>query len=204
VKSTGFVLLWLCMVPNVMAGDILLYAGASVGESNMGSGDLKALIDDGATANFSYDKSSLSYELLLGARLHKNVYAELSYADLGGFEVEGAPVASATQSVTGDVDISILKISLMANKHINRSVNFYLRGGLHQSRAKSQATLQFSDSQSGSGIHYGIGAGFILSSQWQVQLDWTRYNDIDYTILHTGEDGSAEVDALTVRWLRMF
>lgn len=194
-------LLGLCMVSNVMAGDVLFYAGMAFGESNTGSGDLKPLIDDGAMANFTYDKSSLSYELLLGARFYKSLYAELSYVDLGSFEVAGG---SAAQSVAGDVDISMLKVALSANKHINRSTNIYLRGGLYQSRVASQATLQPSDSQSGRGILYGIGAGFILSGRWQAQLDWTRYNDIDYRIPHTGQGGSAEVDALTVRWLRMF
>lgn len=207
MKQLWFVLSWFCLVPQVMASDGFFYAGAALGDSVLDSGELTNLIHDGSISGVSYDKSDISYELILGARFHQNLYGEVSYAKLGDFKVDGrsdGSVIHAAQSITGTLDINALKLALIANKHIGRATHLYLRGGLYQSWAESQVTSQSSDTQSGNGIHYGLGLGYIFSSRWQVQLDWTRYRDIDYTIPHAAQNASAVMDTFSVRWLRMF
>lgn len=207
VLRVVLVLLLCCSTQAVVAQQSLWYAAGGFGKGDFSSGELNGLMNDGSISSFRNDKKSSLYELTLGMRLNQRMYAELGYQDLGSYSSSGTSdgtAVHANQLITGKLKTSLLKVSLLFNLHPRDYYNFYARVGVHKSSVDQSVTGQTSESARGSGLHYGIGYGLILSSAWQLQLEWTRYADISYTNVITDDGHSANIDTIGLRWLYLF
>lgn len=200
-------LLMLGLISHCYAQGSLLYVGGGLGNSKLSEGQTGNIMNDSSITAFHSDNKDAYFELAVGARLHKRLYAELGYQKLGSFSSSGSSDGSAVLAAGGyttEVDIAISKASLLVNLHPYHNYNVYLRGGLHRSKLKQQVSGTASRSVNGSGLHYGVGVGIIVSSTWQLQLEYVRYQDLSYRNIHDGSEGNMTVSTLGGRWLYLF
>ncbi len=185
----------------------LLYVGGGLGNSKLKEGSAAGIMEDGSFSAFKSDNRDAYYELALGLRFNKHLYAELGYQTMGHFSATGRSDGSSVLSAggyAGELDITLAKASLIYNIPTNSSYNTYLRAGMHHSKLEQTLVGVESDSTRSHGMHYGIGIGVVVSRAWQLQLEYVRYENLSYRNFSDGSEGDMTASTLGGRWLYLF
>jgi opacity protein-like surface antigen len=141
-------------------GDFWGYIGASAGESKF---DNRC----GRTDIFACDQRDTAWKLYAGGKFNPNVGLEVGYTDFGKVQASGGDTKAwaANVSLVGDVPIG------------TRFDVFGKLGGLYgRTDVHADPTTLFdSGHKNGWGWTYGVGAGFNLTQNVTLRVDWDRY-----------------------------
>ena len=206
MRYLALTLLLLSVSSTALAQGSLYYVGVGLGISDAGDAAANVL-DDGSFAKLNQESRDQYFELILGARLNHRFYLELAQQQLGGFSAKGSSDGSAFHAaglVSGELDISLTKVSLLAKLVGEHRVNGYLRLGIHRNKLEQQISSQTGMSVEGSGLLYGLGVGMIANSNWQLQLEMVRYQGISYQNVVSGKEDEFAINTLGVRALYLF
>lgn len=182
------------------------YLGLGIGKSDIGDGARSGL-DDGSFATLQEDESDLYYELIVGGRLNQHLSIELAHQVLGDFSTRGISDGSAIHSagnVSNKLTISLNKLSLQMKLIGSERFSSYMRLGVQQSKTEQRVSAYSSSSHDGNGLLYGLGMGFIATSDWLLQLEATRYSDIAYQDITSSKEQQLVINTLGVRTLYLF
>ena len=106
--------------------------------------------------------------------------------------------------VSGELDVSLTKVSLLAKFIGEHRINGYLRLGVQRNKLEQQVSNHEDVTVDGNGVLYGLGVGMIASSDWQLQLEIVRYHGIAYQNVVSGKEDEFAINTLGVRALYLF
>lgn len=154
--------------------------------------------DLGNTSGWTVDDKDTSWGLTAGYMLNSNFGFEVGYRDLGRASGSTSAVsgtwygkpytATGTLSASGDADGWLFGVRLNLPGNDKFSVN--ARAGLYDWNADLRATasgsltydgtayagnVQASQTFSGTDLYYGIGAGYNITKQLGVSIDYSRF-----------------------------
>lgn len=153
-------------------GDFWNTLGVSGGESKFRN-------DCAATNVFSCDHRDTAWKVYAGGAFSRLFGLEFGYTDFGKIAASG-----------GDTKAWAANVSLVADAPIGNRFDIFAKGGGIYGRTDITAnpsTLLDTGHKAGWGYTYGVGAAFALAPQWQIRVDWDRYN-LDFI------GGSKDVD----------
>ncbi|EPJ48064.1 MAG: hypothetical protein OFPII_08070 [Osedax symbiont Rs1] len=168
------------LVTQSNAGD--LYLGTSLGKSNFSlSGSEKAeFASDGVSIT---DKSATSYKLYTGYRFNPNFALEFSYANLGELKMNAG-------SIHGKTEANSVGVSALGIIPIYENLEFFGKLGVHRWDTKTKVLFDdFTEttSESGTNVHYGIGASYILNQiALRVEIERFKVDKANSTLVTTG------------------
>ena len=141
-------------------GDFWGYIGASGGESKFRS-------DCARTDVFACDKRDTGWRVYAGGKMSDILGLEIGYTDFGKVQASGGE----TKAWAGD-------LSLLAGVPIGGRFNVFGKVGGLYGRTDVRAdpsTLFDTGRKSGWGWTYGVGAGFNVTQNVALRVDWDRY-----------------------------
>jgi len=146
--------------PMPWRGDFWGYVGASAGESKFDN-------NCGRTDVFACDQRDTAWKVYAGGRMSEIIGLELGYTDFGNVQASGGETRAwaATAALTAGVPIG------------DRFNVFGKLGGLYgrTNVSADPSTLFDTGHKSGWGWTYGLGAGFNLTQNIALRVDWDRY-----------------------------
>jgi hypothetical protein len=85
------------------------------------------------------------------------------------------------------------------------SINGRLGGFRMKMRTHESGNAGVADSGNHGGLQYGLGVGYRMNEHWRVQLDWTRYEEVDLGLTFGGgigvfSFGQSELTSLGVEY----
>lgn len=156
---------------------------ASVDRSSEQSRDLDAalLITDALLVTSKVDQRSTTFRVHLGYFITDDVALEIGYFSTGSFD--GTYSASTGQNVKTETQLSGFDVS--ANYYIG---GFFLKGGLHNTKADFKATDVYGSSgfdKSTTGLLLGLGYQNKLAKNLDYRLSYTYLNGVETPSLST-------------------
>jgi OOP family OmpA-OmpF porin len=142
-------------------GDFWNTLGVSGGQSKFRN-------DCAATNVFSCDHRDTAWKAYAGGNFNRLLGIEFGYTDFGKIAASG-----------GDTKAWAANVSLVAGAPIGNRFDIFAKGGGIYGRTDVTAdpsTLLDTGHKAGWGYTYGVGAAFALAPQWQIRVDWDRYN----------------------------
>lgn len=167
---------WLCAAALMSASVIAsaqerLYAGASVGNSDIDQSITEGLITSGAV-----DGKDTGMKLYGGYRFSRNFALELAYVDLGkaGYSGTffGSPVTGGTVKVSG------FNTSLVGLYPATDKLELFAKAGLYAWEAKANDVtggVPFSDKADGANLSLGLGANYYFTKNVGARLEWENF-----------------------------
>ncbi|MDR2878141.1 MAG: porin family protein [Chromatiales bacterium] len=142
--------------------------------------------DDGNVTRGSVDTSGTGYKLYGGYRFTPNIGLEAYYANLGNTTFNG--VANGTTKkhwnfgdISSKSSVDGFGAAMVGTFPVNRDFNVHGKFGLYSWDFDSRETDSggsFRDSDSGTGLMYGLGVSYQFNFQTALQLEWERYTDV--------------------------
>lgn len=161
----------------VAAQDRPFYVGGHIGQSKAES------TCDGVSGNgISCDDKGSALKVFGGYRLHQNIAAEITFADLGEAKATG-PAGSITAS-SNAFDLSVVG----SYSPLNR-LSLYGRLGVYRANTEvriNTVTVNRTDRETNTGMVYGFGVGYDITKRVTVRAEWQKYNEVGGP--STGED----------------
>jgi len=150
-QSTGF-MGRNSMIPYTSSG----YVGANGGVSDYRGG---------CAAGFGCDDSDRAFKIYTGGMFNQWIGAELGYHHFGTVDRNG-----------GSTRAHGINLSLVGNFPIGDQFMVYGKLGTTYGRTRNTSTVgAFSGTGNGWGGSWGFGAGFNLTPQWAIVLDWDQH-----------------------------
>lgn len=192
-KSFMVALIASAAVSTANAADVNGYLFANAGQTEV---DLSAferdLQDLGLTT--SADEKDTAFKIGAGAQLNPYVGIEFQYVDLGDFSVDAAAVgnAKATFSTSG------LGVNLVGTLPFD-AFKLYGKLGYHkletEGKVATSGSTIFRDEEKENVTSYAFGATYALTPQFELGLEFERYQDLGSDDTTGGEE---DADLLTV------
>ena len=157
------------------AGATEWYGAASLGRTELQEnvcGDLSAL----GYRPCSEDMTDTGWKLAIGNQFNPNVALEFGYADLGDAKVSAL-------GVTCKGDAKGFGASLAGSLPVANQFSFTGRVGLFRSDSNitcSAGATSVSDSDSGTGLAFGVGARYDITKTVGLRGEWERFDLGDY------------------------
>lgn len=182
------------------AADTGFYIGGSFGKSTVSdfsSSDLNTeLASLGITATSTVDDEDSGWKVFAGYRIMKYLAVEGAYANLG--EVSADIISTAPVAGTANVQLEnkAITLSALGILPLNDKFSLFARLGLNVWDTEVSASgtglggTNYSDSEDGTGVVYGLGAAFHLTPNLNLRAEWERYdfdgNDLDFMSVGLG------------------
>lgn len=153
------------------------YAGFGLGQSNIDS------TISNQTAGVSIDSSASAYKLFAGYEFTDNWSAEVQYADLGDYGITAAAGNAFTfngttfalpVNVSANVDLESIGLSGRYKWNVTEKFSPFAKLGVHRITADATVSalgLSVSDSESATGVSYGVGAEYKVSKNVAIRGD---------------------------------
>ncbi|PRB79919.1 porin family protein [Pseudomonas sp. MYb185] len=143
----------------------------------------------------SVDEKDTAFKVGAGVQLNKYVGVELQYIDLGEATYK-QPDYKETIEVSG------YGANLVGTLPLNR-FKLYGKVGYHQLEADYKAKDTFFDERASSSekdwiTSYAVGATFAINPQFEVAVEYERYNDVEYRDIEAGRDVEVDIDLATI------
>ena len=143
----------------------------------------------------SVDEKDTAFKVGAGVQLNQYVGVEFQYVDLGE-----ATYKERNPTFQETIEVSGYGANLVGTLPLNR-FKLYGKLGYHQLEADYKAKDAF-DSASSSNkdwiTSYAVGATFVITPQFEVALEYERYNDVEYRDLVAGRKVEADIDLASV------
>ena len=143
----------------------------------------------------SVDEKDTAFKVGAGVQLNQYVGVEFQYVDLGE-----ATYKERNPTFQETIEVSGYGANLVGTLPLNR-FKLYGKLGYHQLEADYKAKDAF-DSASSSNkdwiTSYAVGATFVITPQFEVALEYERYNDVEYRDLFAGRKVEADIDLASV------
>lgn len=153
------------------------YAGAHFGQSKA-----ESTCEGVSGTGVSCDDKGNAWKLLGGYRFHQNFAAELAYTDLGEAKATG-PAGSVTATSTA------FDLSVVGSFYPIDRLFAYGRLGAYRASTDvktSTVTVNRTDSETNTGLTYGVGVGYDITKNFTVRAEWQKYPEVGGP--STGED----------------
>lgn len=141
----------------------------------------------------SVDDTDTAFKIGAGVQLNRYVGVEFQYIDLG----------EATYKEPGykeTIEVSGLGANVVGTLPLNR-FKLYGKLGYHQLEADYKAKDAFDSASSSKKdwiTSYAVGATFVVTPQFEVALEYERYNDVKYRDLVAGRNVEADIDLASI------
>jgi OOP family OmpA-OmpF porin len=163
------------------------YAGGSFGQSKANDA-----CDGASELGFSCDDSDTAWKIIGGYQVNRNFALELGYTDLGEVSASGGGLNASIESSAWElVGLGILPL---ANRF-----SLFGKAGLFRSESDLNISGIANESETNTGLTFGVGAMFDVTSNVSVRAEWQRYQDVG-----GGDTGEADVDVMSVGALFRF
>ena len=143
----------------------------------------------------SVDEKDTAFKVGAGVQLNQYVGVEFQYVDLGE-----ATYKERNPTFQETIEVSGYGANLVGTLPLNR-FKLYGKLGYHQLEADYKAKDAF-DSASSSNkdwiTSYAVGATVVITPQFEVALEYERYNDVEYRDLVAGRKVEADIDLASV------
>ena len=202
------------------------YIGAGAGASfyNDWSGDITAFDDALGVINFDgfkstdSDDTAFGYKLFGGYSFHENIAIELSYIDMGDADANSSATGTFYDAMDNSIDGSLFAsakanvtaFTLDASLNVPMTSVFALivKAGVYAADTKLEldaggdipgvGTINYSKTDSSTGLHYGIGVNFKLTDAIGLRAEWERLDQVE------ANDGESDVDLLSAALIYNF
>lgn len=149
------------------------YLGVSLGQAKYGD------VCSGLSG-FTCDDKDTAFRIFGGYQFTPNLAVELGYADLGSAAFRGT---SGGVAITGNEEFTAFDLVGVASWPIGTAFYVYGKLGLYHGEVTATAvgtlggvSSRGSASDSGTDFTFGLGAGFDVSRNVGLRLEWQRYN----------------------------
>lgn len=199
------------VAPAAVAADMGWYLGANAGQSRFdaSSGDLDSTWRSlGFTASSSVDDTDTGFKLFAGYKFMKYFAVEGGYVDLGKLtfssNITAAPAGYSTGSVSGDIKTKNgVFIDAVGIVPVTDAFSVFGRLGAYSIKAEFHASGpagSVDQNETGSDVHYGIGAGYNFTKNIGARLEWERFRNVG----DESKTGEGDVDLWSVGLAYMF
>lgn len=153
------------------------YAGVHAGQAKAAS-----TCDGVSGTGITCDDKSTAWKAFGGYRFHQNFAAELAYTDLGNTKA-----TSPTGSITASSNA--FDLSLVGSLPVWQRLSAYARLGVYRANTElnvNTVSVRRTDSETNTGMLYGVGASYDFTKRFAVRAEWQKYNDVGGS--STGKD----------------
>ena len=163
-----------------LAQDTGFYIGGHFGQSDI-SGAC-----DGLPAGVSCDEKDSAWKVLGGYQFNRNLAVELGYANLGEASASGG-------GVTASVEVTAWDLVAVGTLPIADKFSAYGKLGLFRSESDLTSNVGVSESESESGLTFGVGLRYDFTRNLGVRAEWQRYAEV-------GEDVDVNMVSVGILW----
>lgn len=163
------------------------YLGGSLGQSEINGfcSDMNVLVA-GIGSVGACDEKDSAFKIFGGYRVTRNFAIEATYIDFGEASASGQTFGfpfsvKASATAWGAAAVGILPI--------NNQFSLFGKAGLLMTDAKASASGvggSFSDSESDTGLHLGLGALFDISPTVSIRAEWEREDENEIDVMSIG------------------
>jgi OOP family OmpA-OmpF porin len=191
------------------------YIGASVGGSSTDVSDsdlassatyLGTLGVTGIT--YSKSETDTGYKLFLGYQFNPNFGLEGGYANLGEFDAKfNGTYLGVPGTITAKADVDAWFLDVVGTAPLSREFSIFGKIGYNSVRADATGTVSWagftnsiSESNTNSGVHFGVGATYAFTPQVVGRLEWERFTGVKATSQGSDKDVDLWSVGLQVRF----
>jgi len=164
------------------------YLGANLGQSKFNNVD--------CTGTTTCDTSDNAFKVFGGYSFNKNWAAELGYADLGKAKLADSISSVEAKATAWDLN------DVFSWPFSDSGFAVFGRAGLYMGDVKLSGDA--SGSKTTTDLTYGLGGQYDFNRNFGLRAEWQRYSKMKSHSDTTGEDGSGDVDAMTIGVLYRF
>lgn len=148
------------------------YIGGNVGESKYHTDTSGS--EDGITVNTT-DTSDTGYKAFVGVDLSRYFGLEAGYTDLGKLKFNAT---DGTTNVPGSVKGTGYFVDAVGKFPVGQGVDLFGRVGAFHGKATGSVSadgVSYSTDDSGTDVHYGLGASYAFNRNVSMRAEWERY-----------------------------
>ena len=163
------------------------YVGASIGQSKFSA-------DCAGTS--TCDKNDTAWRIFGGYQFNQFIAAEVGYVDLGKLSFSGTLLGTP---FNGKIESTAFDLSAVGSYHFTPEISVLGRIGGYASKTKTSGTNVISEDKSGTGLTFGLGAGYDFTKNLGARIEWQRYSSVK-----AGTAGDSDVDFFNIGVLWRF
>jgi OOP family OmpA-OmpF porin len=171
----------------VLAQDARFYVGGSLGQAEAeGVCDDVGTLVTGIGSVSSCDEKDSAWKFFGGYQFNRNFALEASYSDYGSISASGQSFG-VPFSVSGDA--TAFGIAAVGILPLGDRFSLFGKLGLLRSEVDVVAAGiggAFSESESETGLHIGVGVMFDLGRDFSIRAEWERNDEVEVDMMSIG------------------
>ncbi len=178
--------------PTAFAANVGGYIGASIGGSKVKDApsgseyDAQLLAEaPSITATSSVDDTDNGWKIYGGYKFNQNMAVEGSYADFGEMTIDSNVTSPFQGTLDTTWEAQTLAVAGVGILPLAYSMELFGKIGVHYWDVDYQRTASAgggvgsaSESENGTDLLFGVGAGYTLNNNFALRAEWERYGNI--------------------------